>query len=88
MAEQEFTLAVPKSAVREVYDTAMQRDYSLVRRMEAGKIVDVVVETGIKTESMIEITKGLRAGDEVIIGEKRDPNMPGMLLIAGGTSTR
>ena len=88
VAEQEFTLAVPKSAVREVYDTAMQRDYSLVRRMEAGKIVDVVVETGIKTESMIEITKGLRAGDEVIIGEKRDPNMPGMLIIAGGTSTR
>ena len=56
-------LLVPLDAVRRVRDAFEV----LVRDPETGEVRAVTVETGITTLSEVEITRGLAAGDEVVL---------------------
>lgn len=59
-------LVVPSSAVRT--DTSTSKKYVLVGDTSTGSITKVTVETGVVVGTQTEITKGLTAGQTVLIG--------------------
>lgn len=62
IATKSDVLIVPSAAVQ------TQADLSYVRILKKGKAYEVLVETGISSDTEMEITSGIVKGDEVITG--------------------
>lgn len=62
IARKSDVLIIPLSAIQ------TQGDQSYVRILKNGKAQEVLVETGISSDTEMEITSGLAKGDEVITG--------------------
>ena len=58
--EDTDALIIPVTAVRS--DT----EGSYVYKMESGKLKKVYIKTGITTDTKVEVTSGLSAGDQVV----------------------
>lgn len=62
LAEKQNVLIIPSAAITRKGDAAT------VRVMKNGKITDVPVETGLSSDTEIEIISGLSEGDVIIVG--------------------
>lgn len=63
--EKEAVLAVPLEALKK------KKDKIIVEILEENKVKEVEVETGLETETEVEITKGLEKGQKVVTGKKK-----------------
>ena len=61
MFKKENVLMVPKRVVRQ------EKEFYYVETESKGKVVRKYVTTGVADDTDIEITKGLKEGDQVIV---------------------
>lgn len=79
-APREGILVVPREAIR------TEDGETRVLAVRDGRAVAVAVDLGISTEEIAEVTAGLEAGDEIVVGESARTLAPGMRVrpVGGG----
>ncbi|EMW7052224.1 efflux RND transporter periplasmic adaptor subunit, partial [Escherichia coli] len=61
--EKKNVLRIPVEAlIKKVSD-----DKYLVKKIKDGKVIDLLIHTGVRNEQFIEVTNGLKEGDTILL---------------------